>query len=209
MYNMLDSSEEEIHNVPNLSENELLNGEKWGTHVVDKPINGYKIIECECVPNLSENELLNGEKWVTHVVDKPINGYKIIECECIESFLGQFLKNSYRQSATANLYIPVGATVVRPKENHWYHGDRGHDFIKVPSSNLRTDCVIVKEIVDSDGFDINKKPMSLGWSRICNCYSKNYNSYKYTVGYEHRPEQPLDMNVVNTFGSGIYFCTKV
>jgi hypothetical protein len=158
--------------------------------------------------NLTKEKVVNGKKSGIHVVENAIKGHKILECKCTEFFLGLFPKNSHKQRATANLEIPVGATVVRPQECYWNLRQLGSEFTRVPSSSLRTDCVIVEEIIDSDGFDINKKSIPFGWSRICNCYSQYNNLYKYNVGYKHRPEEPLDMNIENTCGSGIYFFEK-
>lgn len=146
---------------------------------------------------LDEDAFLHSREAGKYVVKKPLTGYKRIRCKCLLSNGSEYLdKNAELEIPTyldkiAELEIPTDATIIRPVDMTL--SMTFSDII--PSSRLRTNRAILKSIDFKNDNNMN----------YCVCYSLYDEKYKYKVGQEHEPENPLDDDIYKECTSGIHF----
>ncbi len=123
---------------------------------------------------LSYDDFLLGKKEGVYIVENPIIGYKKIKCDIEKTLF--FENQNINCFAIAQLEIPIGSTIIRPKfcyNNHYY----------IPtyiSSKLRTDIAIVKNIDIINPSEQNSLLSMLFKTKIT-YYSLFDDDYKYEI----------------------------
>jgi hypothetical protein len=150
--------------------------------------------------NISIKQLHQATVAGKHLVETPITGYKKITCTCeeIPNFLSKLIGKPTvvkTTNALAELEIPKGAVIIRPKISTMDYFGNVTNYV---GTKLRTDHAILRNVKYGLMFE------KIGNSN-CTCYSSYNNNYKYNIGQEHTPIQPFNNDITYECTSGIHF----